>query len=190
MASYTWRIPKNSETIGKKCVMRIRYNISSYDLGFFADKSDNGKIKGDPTKDWTGMGLEKTGPLRLNINTAQYFRTFEDRTHVFEILPAANVPLYSEVYNLNVRGRRGNIVQVYPAVEYDFTMPDPIDGTGSYNQMDHFHIQWTGSDANPRGNAGNGRAGTDRSSTFEGWRSARERDRGRERERETERVQT
>ena len=66
--------------------MRIRYNISSYDLDFFSDKSDNGKIKGDPTKDWTGMGLEKTGPLRLNINTAQYFRTFEDRTHVFEIL--------------------------------------------------------------------------------------------------------
>ena len=58
-----------------------------------------------------------------------------------------------------MRGRRGNIEQTYPAVEYDFTYPrfPPIQ-TGDY-----LHFQWTGSDANPTGNAGNGRQGTDRS---------------------------
>ena len=69
---------------------------------------------------------------------------------------------------INVVGRVSSDVhahahtQVYPAVEYDF-VPNRLE----VNEGDCIHFQWTGSDANPRGNAGNGRRGTDRTNIVE-----------------------
>ena len=63
----------------------------------------------------------------------------------------------TSIINLNIRGRRGNIVEVYPSVEYDF-VPNVVNA----KRNDYLHIQWTGSDANQNGNSGNGRDGTDR----------------------------
>jgi len=93
--------------------------------------------------------------LELAINTNQYGRTFQDRTHRFSIQPRpAAIPANIEIYNLNVKGKRGNIVQTYPATEYDF---HPVNL--EVGQDDYVHIQWTGND-NTNNNGNNNGEGT------------------------------
>ena len=103
--------------------------------------------------------------VSLAVNTNQYARTFQDRSYTFKIVPRpgaaaaaddetdapavpaelADAASYPKIYNVNVRGKRGNIVQTYPAVEYDFT-PNAL----ALDEGDLVHFQWTGSDYNPR----------------------------------------
>lgn len=107
----------------------------------------------------TGYGDEKF--VSLAVNTNQYARTFQDRSYKFSIKkrPASHVdsndetdtptiPVISSsdrIFNVNVRGKRGNIVQTYPSVEYDF-VPNAL----ALDRGDLIHFQWTGSDYNPR----------------------------------------
>ncbi len=99
--------------------------------------------------------------MSLAINTNQYARTFQDRSYKFAIKKRPStfsapddgtdtptipvIGLTERIFNVNVRGKRGNIVQTYPSVEYDF-----VPNTLSLFPGDLIHFQWTGSDYNPR----------------------------------------
>jgi hypothetical protein len=150
------------------CVLRLRYNISTDDYDPWntsAMAAADSPVKQNPTVD---SGADLQG-LRLAINTNQFGRTFQDRSHSFYIRSRPSVPNLNtaKIYNLNVRGKRGNIVQTYPAVEYDFA-PNRF----HMNATDFVHIQWTGSNTHNNGggggdgqtgDAGQGTLGTDRS---------------------------
>lgn len=174
--SYMWTLPYFPSAKAKRCVFRMRYNISTDDYDpYFTDSSSNQQlnpfvqsiIEQDPYIDVGGRTA-----LRMNINTDQTGRQFQDRSHVFLMSPRAGaISQTDRIFNLNVRGKRGNIVQTYPAVEYDFH-PNTL----NMKPSDLVHIQWTGSNThnnnNPAGDGqagdeGQGKDGSDRSNIVE-----------------------
>lgn len=198
--TYNWTIPHLSDK-KEKCVVRLRYNISTDDYDQFKTNSsfnqDNGNNVDSPVQQnpAVDVGALNTA-LRLAINTAQFGRTFQDRSHVVTMKPRPRATEVAardrsdltqslfknrNIHNLNVRGKRCNIVQCFPSVEYDF-QPNHL----HIQEKDLVHIQWTGSNTHNNGNpagdgqagdAGEGRRGTDRHNMVE-IRSGREADFG------------
>jgi len=150
------------------CALRLRYNISTIEEGYpdmsrpdtgFIDSNQNGAAAvntQDPVLNVTDGSDQQ---VELAMDTSQFGRTFQDRSFTFKISKRpVGVSRTARLYNLNVRGKRGNIVQTYPATEYDF-VPQYL-----YTRVgDYIHFQWTGCDTNPAGNAGEGTDQTDRS---------------------------
>jgi hypothetical protein len=103
------------------------------------------------------FGAANRPALSLAMNTDQIGRTFQDRSYVFKVGPwPEQCSKKANLFNLNYRGRRGNIVDCYPSVEYDF-VPTRLELRSNY---DCVHIQLHGSDFNAQQNPNDG----------EGWR--------------------
>lgn len=159
-STYNWTIPDDAN---ENCVLRIRYNISTGDYdgwNTYAGNVSLSPVTQDPYVPFDfNTDFSTAQNLSLAIDTAQYGRTFQDRSYVFAIRQRpSGINSNEKIFNFNVRGKRGNIVQVYPAVEYDFV---PV--SLNVRPNDHIHFQWTGSDFNPQNYDGEGTAGTDRS---------------------------
>lgn len=155
-STYNWKIPSVG-AVKQDCVLRLRYNMSSTEVNSrnltSADNTNGqqtGAIQQDPYVKIAGNQFSYVG---LNVNTNQYGRTFQDRSYVFQILPKQN-GITGELYNLNYVGKRGNIVQTYPSVEYDFVPNDLVLKPG-----DAVHFQFLGSDYNPRRGCNDGTGG-------------------------------
>tara|TARA_Y100000590_G_scaffold470559_1_gene666336 strand:- start:3367 stop:5286 length:1920 start_codon:yes stop_codon:yes gene_type:complete len=156
--TFHWKLPKITNNL-KNCVLRLRYNISTNETPWHLNNSFNhinSPISHNPIVNISNI------PLRLAVNTAQYGRTFQDRSFTFNIIKRPTELKDKHILNINVQGKRGNIAQVRNCIEYDF-VPNRLEITTD----DYIHFQWVGSDFNPHNNDGEGRAGTDRSNLVE-----------------------
>jgi len=141
---------------GEPCFLRMRYNMSSSDYLRNLSSAKNGNnspIQQDPLVQLDPQDPEQV--VQLALNTNQVARTFQDRSYVFYVTPKPNDRNTAQVVmNVNTRGKRGNIVQTYPAVEYDL-IPNMVAAT----QNTVLQLQWTGSDYNPRRGCNDGEGG-------------------------------
>lgn len=161
-ANFTWRIP-DEET--DHCVFRIRYNISTSDYDswdtYSESNGDEETGEGSPVQqDDLVVQWLWDYPMELALNTNQYGRTFQDRSHVFGIKQrdtTTQFPIAQTIHNVNVIGKRGHITQSYPSPTYTFS-PKEL----HIKKGDWVHFQWEGANTYPDDYFGGGSPNKDR----------------------------
>ncbi|KAI9137337.1 hypothetical protein BKA69DRAFT_924599 [Paraphysoderma sedebokerense] len=157
MSSYDWLVPQGLVPAGQdstKCVLRVRYNITSADAPFNFTAADNNRLKKNPVVN-LGNGVN----MRFAVNTAQVARTFEDRSFVFNVRKRPAELAAATIHSVTVMGRRGNIAQIGPnSIEYEFAPRKLAAKPG-----DVINFQFLGSNFDPQNNDGEGKKGTSRS---------------------------
>jgi hypothetical protein len=141
MNQYNWTIPNNPGAI---CILRERYNMTQGEIAWNLDYRANGDKapvqertgNGDNTNDIVTDYAASKYPgvsLQIGVNTDQFGRTFQDRTHTFSIKSRpTNVDPRANIYNLGNKGGRGNLQNIYPMVENDFCPEKLIVKAGDY----------------------------------------------------------
>jgi len=185
MPHYDWTIPPPPNGADStRCVLRMRYNISTRDFNSktWVDSNAPGDFLGDDSNDGEIAsyryledydrndedGVLDGNRVAINVNSNQHGRVFQDRSYVFEIRKKPSEVGAKKITNVNVRGKRGNIVEVYPSVQYDFA-PSKL----TCNRGDYLHIQWTGSDYNPSRSGDEGKGGPEDPQSSDRLRSDR-----------------
>lgn len=152
---------------GARIALRLRYNTSSGDFeGWGPNKLDhkhNGANAPFQQNQKYTIGTYANTPieLQMSINLAQFYRVFEDSSDHLDIAEDdGNACPGGTVFNIYSRGKRGNIVQAYPAVEYM-----PLPRQPEIDLCDCLNFQFTGAGPNDykagqnlydAGQAGNG----------------------------------
>ena len=172
-SKFEWLIPDTTPT-DTNCVIRVRYNISTADYNTDFGQHERSEVAKEIQRNvgFRHGGMDRRGyqlvndpgliifanmsaaKLELNVNTDQYGRTFQDRSHVFQVKKPANTR--NNVYDLTLAGKRGNVAQVYPNTAFHFA-PSNL---GLFHE-DKINFHFTGSDSNNAMNDGKGPKGSD-----------------------------
>ena len=169
--SFKWRIPQfYNQKEDKTCVLRIRHFVYHAKRATTTQilHAVNQKVNIDEaSKKFIFLALPETPQSSTQV--------YQDRSHLITIQPrhgSHKIPNDLTINTIDVRGKRGNIVQTFPSTEYDFV---PTITKIPNNQAIQF--QWTGSNDHRNGNspnndgqsgdAGNGRSGTDRNNVLQ-----------------------
>jgi len=172
---FKWTVP---DDVNENCALRLRYNISAADHGGWSAggkvwdsaKNKEGVASGvadvlaqryafSPTeareRGYNSLQNPEVRvlsylPMKLAVNTAQYGRTFQDRSHAFAIRRRPDeLAENKNIHNVNVRGKAGdrnaqNDVVVYPGVEVGLA-PNTL----NMEAGDYVHFQWTDAKREP-----------------------------------------
>ncbi|KAJ7333537.1 hypothetical protein OS493_017074 [Desmophyllum pertusum] len=112
-STYKWKVPCFPSNTTQRCVLRIRYNITTEDVKREFDASKNKEVLNNPKT----KAVDGKTDLQLALNTAQVGRTFQDRSHVIIVKPRNLLPekfQHSNIYYIGEWEREETSCRLIP----------------------------------------------------------------------------